>query len=616
MIAGLAGQPQGVDPLQLMMGELAKMQAQAADGPDPNNATAAEITPNALGQAIKNSWERMASFRDVRTECLEKHAGRHYGDNSSQNKEYVNLLNQAVETMISQLVAFEPKAHVDPIEGGLLIEALVRELSLNRASKKIGLGEVHYTWVLEALFAPFGIIRTGLKAGTEQITVGSKAFNRGEFFAENIDFDDYVIDQSARRPNDRTFEGHRLRVPRSVALAAEREPGVSLYDAAVIRSAARLTTGKTEPTDSDSIAGFHGDPYDLIDMIELWEIAVYLGDRTRIYTLASLDSPAWAREPYDYWGPETGPYVKMWFMPLPSNALPIAFSSRMLDLHDAGARVANRFIDAIDETKVNHIYRPGEEDLADALRKSGDNEWIKGDPTAVNTVKSGGVVPELEPGMQFLMELFNNASGSSQLLGGQKDIAKTATAATILQGNAQARITVMTNRSLRGLSTVFEHMAWYQDNDPALKETLVARLPGGARTEFANTPELRKGNYGQFIFTVDAYSAKPIDPAVKLDKLVQGLGVLFQSVVLGPQGFSKVAQILSKELQMPEIDEINPDPAMMMARQAVVQGEGGPPKNNPLMAPKKSNTAQAPYQQVLNQSRDMVSSANGAGAMS
>jgi len=614
MVAQAAGQPTGTDPLQLMMAEMAKFSAQQQDGPDPGNAIEPEITPNLLGQAVKNSWERQRVFREVRVQALERHAGPHYGDSAQPDRAYVNLINQAVETLISQLVAFEPKAHVDPIEGGLLIEALVRELSLNRAAKRAQLGEVHYNWVLEALFAPFGIIRTGLKAGTEQVTVGSKTFNRGEFFAENIDFDDYVMDQSARRPTDRTFEGHRLRVPRAVALAAEREPGVPLYDAAVINGAPRLTLGKSEPTESDKLGGFQGDPYELVDMIELWEIAVYLGDRTRIYTLTDLAAPKWARDPYDYWGPETGPYVKLWFMPLPSNAMPISYASRMIDLHDAGNETANRFIDSIKETKIVHVYRPGEEDLAEAVKQGGDNQWVKGDPTAINSIKSGGIVPELQPGMQFIMELFNNASGSSQLLGGQKDIAKTATAATILQGNAQARITVMTNRSLRALSTVFEHMAWYQDNDPALKETLMARLPGGARTEFQNTPELRKGNYGQFIFSVDAYSAKPLDPAVRLDKLVQGLQVLFSAAPLGPQAFAMVAQIMSKELQIPEIDQISPDPSMMMARQAVVSGEGGPPKDNPLMTP-KSNKTERPYQSVLNQSRGAIDANAGAGPM-
>lgn len=613
MMAQLAGGQQPVDPLQMMLAEFAKQQAQIADGPDPNNAAELSITPSLLGQAVKNSWERMSGFRDVRVETLEKYGGRHYGDGNTDQKGYVNLLNQAVETLISQLVAFEPKAHVEPIESGLLIEALIRELSLNRAAKRVQLGEVHYTWVLEALFAPFGIVRTGLKAGQEQVSVGNKSFNRGEFFAENIDFEDYVIDQSARRPGDRLYEGHRLRVPRDVALAAEREPGVPLYDHSVIKAAPRLTTGKTEQSMADTLAGQHGDPFELVDMIELWEIAVYLGDKTTIYTLSDLSGGSrWAREPYEFWGPETGPYVKLWFMPMPSSALPIAYTARQLDLHDMGCEITERYYEGIRDTKTQHIYRPGEEDLADAMRKGGDNEWIKGDPSAVNTVKSGGLTKELQPGVEFLMQQFNNASGSSQLMGGHADIAKTATAATILQGNAQARIQVMTGRSLRGLSTIFEHMAWYQDNDPALKETLVARLPGGARTEFVNTPELRKGDYTQFIFSVDAYSAKPMDPAVRLDKLLMGIQALISSMPLGPQGFSKVAQILSKELQCPELDEINPDPSMMMARQAVGAAEGGQPKDNPLMSP-ETNVAPRPYQQSLNQGSS-TRSANGPGA--
>lgn len=602
------------DPLIVAFGRLQQIAAQVEDGPDPNNAFEVEITPGDLGQAVRDSWDRLQSARDVRTRCLELYTGRHYGENvDSGLEEYVNLMQQAVESYLPQLVSFEPKAHVDAIDGGLTVEAMVRELSLNRVAKKCDLAEVHFNVVLEAIFAPWGIIRTGLKAGNEQVSVGDKTFIRGEFFVENIDFEDFVTDQSGRRPNERLFDGHRIRIPRAVALAAEKSPGVPLYDAETIRNAPRLQLGKELPSDADRIAGFSGDPYDLVDMIELWEIAVYYGDRTMIYTLSNLDGGEWAREPYQYWGPADGPYIKLWFTGVPSNNVPVTYAQRMLDLHDAGIRTAYRFIEAIDRTKVAHIYRPGEEDLADALRNADDNEWIKGDPTAINSTKTGGVVPELQPGMQFIMELFNNAGGSPQLVGGSKDIAKTATAATILQGNAQQRVAVMNYRSMRVLSTVFEHAAWYQDNDPMLHETLVSRLPGGVRVEFENTAELREGDFSKFVFTVDAYSARPMDPAVRLDKLTNGLGILFQAATLGPQGFSKVAQILAKELQLPEIDEINLDPVANMARQAVVAAEGGPPKNNPLKAPQRERP-EAPYQQSLNQSRGTVSKANGPAA--
>lgn len=605
-----ARQPMGfipdgpMDPFAQMLSAMTAAADALKDGEDPNNAFAPEITPSDLGQAVKDAWERLEPFREARVQAIEKYVGPHYGDVTQVDAQYVNLLQQAVETMMPQLVSYEPRAHVEAIAGGLTVEAMIREMSLNQLAKRIKLHDIHHEMVLDALFAPFGIVRTGLKATDEQVTVGAKQYNRGEFYVENIDWDDYVIDQTARRPSERIFEGHRFRVPRSVALAAERAPGVPLYDQDVIKSAPQLMIGKTEPTYADKISGYSGDPYDLVDMIELWQICVFFGDRTMIYTLASLDGQEWAREPYQYWGPEDGPYVKLYFTAVPSNAIPIPYATRLLDLHGAASRVANRFIDGIDRTKVTHIYRPGEEDLAAAVQKSKDNEFIRGDPQAVTTVKSGGIVPELQPGMQFVMELFNNASGSSQLLGGQADIAKTATAATILQGNAQARLTVMSNKSNQALSTIFQHAAWYQDNDPAIDETLVARMPGGLRVEYLNNPELRKGDFSKFIFTVDAYSSKPMDPAVKLDKVVKGLELLANSMQLGEQAFSKVAQIVAKELQLPEIDEIVPNAQSQQAAQAMLMKYQNP-SDNPDTAPQQRT--EQPYRQVLNQGLSQIS---------
>jgi len=410
------------DLLQLMLQNIQGEMAAMRDGPDPNNAFEPEITPTDLGMAVRMSKERLQAHCDVRTECLARFAGNNYPNSGIENKQYVNLLQQTVETLIPQLVSFEPRAHVEPIAGGLMVEAMIRELSLNRASKRANLSEIHFNWVMDALFSPFGIIRTGLKAGQEQVTVGDKSFIRGEFYCENIDFEDYVVDQGARKDGEKIFEGHRIRVPRSVALAAERAPGVPLYNRDVIATLPRLTLNRYLRSDADKLSGKFGNPYALVDMIELWEIAVYMGDRTMIYTLGNLGGQEWARDPYEYWGPQDGPYIKLWFTPMPSNILPISYASRIMDLHDAGAVAAARYIDQLERTKVVNVYRPGEEDLANACQEADDSEWIPGDPTAVLQVKTGGMVPELQPGIQFIMDAFNNASGAGQLIGGTKDI--------------------------------------------------------------------------------------------------------------------------------------------------------------------------------------------------
>jgi len=606
----MAGQPQGLDPLSAMLQALQHRLAEEQDGVDPREAINAEITPHSLGDAVFDSYKRLEQFRDIRTECIAQFAGPHYPDTGVEGEQYVNLLQQAMDTITPQIVSFEPRAHCEAMAGGLTVEAMVRELSLNRQAKRINLGDKHFEVVLEALFSPVGVIKTGLHAGQDQVVVGDRMFTRGEFYAEVIDFEDYVIDQSARRLDDPIFEGHRMRVPRSVALAAEREPGVPLFDPEVIKSAPRLQMGRINATQADKLAGFQGDPYQLVDMIELWEIAVYMGDRTMIYTLTDLGGNSkWARDPYEFWGPESGPYLKLYFTGVRSNSMPLSYASRILDLHNAGVETSSRFIEGIKNTKLQHIYRPGEEDLADAMMNGGDNEWFKGDPTSVADVKSGGLIAELEPGMEVIMQLFNNASVSSQLIGGQADISKTATAATILQGNAQARLTIMKERALKILSKVFEHMAWYQDNDPYLDETLVARLPGGVRVELKNTPDLREGKFTDFVFSVEAYAAKPMDPAVKLDKLIQALQLLPLLMQLGPQGMSKALQVLSKELQEPLLDEINPDPTMMMAREAVAASSGGPPRNDP--GKKPTDSRPQPYGQVLGNAR----SANQSGQM-
>lgn len=535
--------------------------------PGPEDAPPSEfLIPSRLSDARRRSWLRMAWVRDMREKVVRAFAGVSTED-QADTPSFCNLMEQAVDTLHPQLVAGVPKATVEPI-GSLNLEgpAMIRELSLNRTARDIKLGQLHSDAVLDALLGPMAICRTGLKAGPERYLVGDRQFTMGSFYAALIDLDDYVCDQAGRSDGALMFEGHRYRIPRKTALDS------GLYNPDVITSLAPLRLGRYEKGNVEELGGRQGDPYLLIDMVELWDIAVYLGDTTLICTLADSRSSEWAREPYEYWGPATGPYVKLSFSKLPNNAIPKVWGARILDLAEAANDSSAKMVDDILTDKTVHTYVKGEEDAADAVKGAHNNEWVAVEnKDSVQTHTEGGVKEQTLAAIQWLKEMFNTASLSPDILGGQKDNSGTATGASILQGNAVVRLKQMQARSQEFLSDIFRHMGWYKDNDPGLEETVVARLDGGEKVELVNNAQMRRGGFADFNYSTDAFASQPTDPVVKLANLLKFLPELPVLMQLGPEAFSKVMHIAAKALEEEMLDEINPDQQFAQLRDMLAQ---------------------------------------------
>jgi hypothetical protein len=535
------------------------------------------FSPQSLNDARKDSYMRLGWVRDLRTRVVRAYAGV-CAEDQVDEPSYINLVEQAVDVLHPQLTSLFPKASAEPARTTRLAgAATIREASLNHTADEIELGETHSDAVLDALLGPFAVVRTGIRAGAEEEVVSGRRMNKGQFYANLIDLDDYVCDQAARRDGDFVFEGHRYRIPKETLMTAVKLDGSPMYDRKVAKGLETLSlNGGEEKGDVEELQGHHGDPYELVEMVELWEIAVYMGDRTIICTLHE-GCDKWVRAPYEYWGPETGPYVKLSFLKIPNNAIGKVFAARVMNIADAINGTAEKVTSDIADEKTTYVYKQGEEDFADALRKSKNGEYLASDdPAAVNAVKSGGVQEQTIAAIAVLREWFNSAALSPDISGGQKDNSGTATGAAILNGNAQLRIKFMDGRSRLFLTRIFRHMAWYEDTDPLLQKTVVRRMPGGEKVELVNTAELREGEYGDYNFKTDSASFVPMDPMMMLARLMEFLRELPGLAQLGPDAFSKIVGIGSRRLDEPVLDEINLDPTNMQMREQAAAMAGGP----------------------------------------
>ena len=550
--------------------------------------------PASLSISVYNSYIQLDVFGKLRLEVLRRMLGRQYPQ-GEQNKQYTGLMEDTIDAYYFQLAVAKLRALVEPKTSALAIPAMLLENTLNETIDKTELGPAMNNALMHALTGPMGIIKTGLRGGRDEVTVLDKTYNPGEFYAKVIDFDDFVMDQSARSEGELQYEGHRYRIPRQLALES------GLFDPQIIEGAPRLQLSNQFRGEAEKLKGEQFDPFYLVDTIELWDLCLYGGPEVMICTLAGTfgQSMQFAREPFPYWGPGRGPYRKLSFFSVPNSPIPRAFGARMIDLHDGVRRTAEKIFEQMDQLKRVNIHEPGEEQLAETVRQAPDGAWIKGNPSAFATVETGGMTQELMPGVDFFQNIANTRSGAAQMLGGQGDVSKTATGATIIASQAQVRVQTMRNARDRFMDEIIQDAAWFAQNDPAVGGVSIARIPGTEGVEFQNTPELKQGEFGDFAYSTCAYGMDNTDPYTSAQRLQSAVAMLPTLAQLGPENFSKLVRVFARRLNEPILDELSLDPTAMMAQMQQV-GQATPPgKQNP---PAGSDPRQTPqnYQETVN----------------
>jgi len=580
------------DPIEIVTGEAVggggtdradpsdPLAPQPQQDPDDPGIPGFPFTAQDLGEMGKDSYDRLNAFRVTRQAMLQQYVGPHYPGGSSGD-DYSNLVQQTIEGMLQTLGAEEIKVSATPATLDLKLEAMAQARKLERTAEEIDLAGTHGEAVLDALLGPFGVVWVGLKAGSDQCAINDRRFNPGLFTAATVDLDDFVIDQQAKKRTQALFMGHRTRLMRSEAKAAMVGEGQPLFDSEVIDGCVTISTGDEDRGDTQEMAGRSGDPYDTADMIELWQLAVYIGGEVWCCVLDRLDAGAkFARKPWKWWGNERGPYLFLSFLEVPNNAIPLAFVNRIADLNKACARIARKAVSDFIEAKDVNVYRPGEQDLAEAVRKAAHGSWVMGDPSAITTISNSGTLQKLFPVLEWVKGLANDATGGTQLQAGAKDNSKTATGASIIAGKQQQREDFMQGKSKKFLTEIAQACSWYIFNDPFLRGSVTQRLPGGAHIELAIDPELRESDWSKTAIKIDAMAGKKIDPAVRGSQFIQLCGTLPSLAALGPDAFTKIMSIAARELDQPDLDEINPDPSMLQARQMELAQTGQETQQN------------------------------------
>jgi hypothetical protein len=240
-------------------------------------------------------------------------------------------------------------------------------------------------------------------------------------------------------------------------------------------------------------------------------------------------------EPQDAYCLDEGPYLFLSVTPdVPDNPIPVAPVSIWHDLHVRANEMLSKMIEQASSQKDIALFKRGMEDDADMIRNSQNLDTIGvDDPNLFQKMSLGGQNPNNERMLGQLMMLFSQMAGNIEQLAGNRSDADSATQATILQQNGMVSVEDMRDLVYDGTAEIYRRLGWYLHTDPLIDTPLIRRSKDKngqiVETPVQLTPEVRRGDYFNFMYTIKLKSMSRLDPQTRIQRMMQ----LFTNVIPG-----------------------------------------------------------------------------------
>jgi hypothetical protein len=537
-------------------------------------------TPKKLMRAAELGHDRIKHMRDARVSFITKYVGDFYARKGTGNDEDrkatpLNLMYQAITTYVANLVYADPVADVSsptllyrPYAEvlGLATDSVIRTINLRKTLRLV---------TADAMFGA-GIMKNGIASSGEIAMIESEPYAIGRPYADRVDLDDYVLDPMCRTREEAEFEGHIIRVPKELLL----ESGLLAND--VIE---KLSPSVTLSEGASQIGGRVNvsEVRDYVDLLEL-----YLPHENAVVMLPWKNGEAGQEflDVREYLGPSCGPFHMLGFSWVPDNPMPVPPAGMWNDLHEMVNRVARKVGRQAQRNKKLFLYEIGEELDAEAIRESGDMEFVGvSNPDKVKEVELGGATDSSYEFLQWAKGEFSQQAGNLDLMSGAQSTADTATEAEMLRNSQGVRLSDMSEQVYHFTGDVMGAIAYYLHTDPLIDLPLAKRV-GAQDIQLRYTPEMRQGEFFEYNIRVRPYSMQRMDPQQRMRKKLDIFGRVVPSLV---QATVQCAQLgiafradkalasLCKDAGVEDADEFFPNMEAFVQRQQLMMQMGAPP---------------------------------------
>jgi hypothetical protein len=547
------------------------------------------ITPFDLSKIVTASREKFASFRDFQARALTQYAGRFFGKASRDDKEGrkaspLNLAYGAVSTLIPNLVYNDPKCKVTTGTLAYRDYAEMIAMAIDYALLMLKYRENLRKVIFDALFVA-GFMKTGISLSDRTVQVDGRRISVGQFYADRVDFSDMVFDPAARDWREQRLTGNRYRAD------ADKMLEIGFGDPDLIRKlSTRSEEGPADRSAGDRLNGDRGEDQvrDILRYVDL--VDLYIPEENQIVTMPyqkDMVQDAFINEA-EYVGPDTGPYHMLAFSPVSENILPVAPAAIWFDLHVVGSRITRKLGRQAERLKRILAYEGSAIEDATEIAEADDGEAVRVDDISkIKEITFGGAAPESYAWMEWVKRNFSETAGNVEMMSGQSPSAPTLGQSEIMQANGSIRLGDMQNLVYDFTAEIAHDAGFYIHTDPLIELPLTRRA-SGQDTQVIYTPEMRKGEWLDYMVKIQPYSMARPDPNMsvrrKLEFATNVIPAAAQAMALLGPGFMVGAFLkrMALETGIEDADEWLNDPAIqafVTARaQAVNAGTEGPGK--------------------------------------
>lgn len=489
-----------------------------------------KINAVTLSKAVNISFAKYQHQVRWRARFLRQIVGRFFVANQLADREDrkyspINQFKRATKALVANLAFRNPKVKIASTRLDYKNFADGLQQSANHLIAKINLVSTIRLATLDALLFN-GFVKTGIASTDEWIEGENEDIVVGQPYAMRIDPDDMILDPMARAWDEQELIGHKIRV----AVSDMIKSGIVTKAEAEAETLPSSYFGN-ERQGGDTAEGLTGDRYAARYSVEIERyidiMELYLPRAGKIITMPYRRDEVQTKFLHvaDYEGPERGPYHKLGFFPVPHNLTDSAPGGDLYDMHILNSRIARKIARQAERNKRVLAYTDAAQEDANEIAQADDGETVRvNNLEELKEFQLGGTGDDAYKWFGFVSQLFNQVSGTDQLLGqpsvgGEQDKG-TATAFEGQQANQSVLLADMTESVLNFTKEITTDLAYYLYTDPLLEHGWVKEKvfldPMGVPHRISEQTMFQPGDdRGEWFFynlDVKPYSMSQYDP--------------------------------------------------------------------------------------------------------
>ena len=513
-----------------------------------------------LNNAVRASHKKLESFRKQRRDLIKEFAGPYYGDNSQIEEQPVNMLALTVDIYLMLLAGSNPKVLLPTWRQDLLPDIADLEAIVNQELGAMRFDKTLRRWVQEAIFC-IGVLKCGLVDSDYVELIPGEPMPSQEYFAEVVDFDDFVFDTEATSWDRITFLGDRYKVDYDALMQSHEFP---IKARASVRPLDNDISAESDRASDIGISQTSENQQEEVfkRTANVWDIC--LPEEKLIITLPDSPNVVAPLKVVEWNGSTTSPYHVLRFMDVPGNPMPLPPGSLLTSLNRTLNALYRKMIRQAQRQKTLGLYRAGEQDDAKKIQDASDGELIGvSNPDTVTQVSYGGASQENLAFALQVRQAFGEIAGNIDALGGLGPQAETARQDAMLAQTVSKKAAKMSLVVVDATTEVLKSLIHHILTDPARTYTATRPISGTSIELLAElVPGDRPFTLDDFRIEVQPYSMtyrSPQERAADLKGIFvelifpmlptfqeQGINVKIQSLF----------ELLAKYMDLPELYQL------------------------------------------------------------